>query len=530
MTEDWKQCNSKFSINNTNNFTTKSTIKPFIKWLILWCLLTAIILIWIKNGELVNKNTSDIPNFSWLYTDFNISSHNSSTEEQFMNAEIINGIRYNEDDDLKDITFVTYPKKVNWIQPILFTANSNPNKEVFEYIRDFGDQYTNTSQFVSKVEHQYREKWIYSVKLKVIYNDGSFSTYQDNIYVWEIDYPIAVYEVKDSKWYYLQPNDVCRIKTETWVKEEYAYPVDRYAKFNINPSMSVNTKWNSNWLSYTFSVDNNLIKRTNERNGSFIQTWCHYIDLTVYDNNVWKDDEVRMRFNVKNALPSIKNVTLTFPEYSDNNMFTSESNQSKNITAFDCSWSNNLTIKVTAIDATDSDGIISRLRFYYYNTDNPNRILEYKDTWINVPYVYFNIPRMWWEYKFWVIIYDNDGWMIDSNDYLASNPTIYFPASCYNSDIPTATLKVNSQNIQVWDSVTYTIESKISNNNKDFETDRIFYYDFTWDGIWDLTSKQDTATYTFTEDYEDWVVPRAAVEYQRKLGITDWARIYVNKN
>ena len=117
--------------------------------------------------------------------------------------------------------------------------------------------------------------------------------------------------------------------------------------------------------------------------------------------------------------------------------------------------------------------------------------------------------------------------MIDSDDYLASNPSVYFPASCSDADVPTVTLRVSGNNIQVWDEITYTIISKISTNNDDFATDRTFYYDFTWDGTRDLVTKKDTATYQFLEDYEDWVVPRAAVEYRRKLWIADWDTIYV---
>jgi len=91
----------------------------------------------------------------------------------------------------------------------------------------------------------------------------------------------------------------------------------------------------------------------------------------------------------------LKNVSLTFPQYpDDNSMFTFGTNTDTNRAAIDCSGTNNLVIKVTAVDAEDTDGTISRLRFYYYNTDDPSRILEYKDTWINVPYVYFAIPRM----------------------------------------------------------------------------------------------------------------------------------------
>ena len=231
---------------------------------------------------------------------------------------------------------------------------------------------------------------------------------------------------------------------------------------------------------------------------------------------------------MKNALPRLKNVTLSFPQYADNSntiWFTSN-NSSSSQTTFDCSWTNNVIVKVTAVDASDSDWTISRLRFYYYNTDDPSRILEYKETWINTPYVYFSIPKMAWEYKFGVMIYDNDGWMIDSEEYLSSNPSIYFP-SCTETDTPIVTLRLNSQNIEVWDTVTYSIVSKITSSNQDFDTDRTFYYDFTWDGKWDLVTKKDTATYTFTEPNESWITPRAAVEYRWKLWIWDGAKIYV---
>jgi hypothetical protein len=153
--------------------------------------------------------------------------------------------------------------------------------------------------------------------------------------------------------------------------------------------------------------------------------------------------------------------------------------------------------------------------------------LEFKESWISAPYVYFVIPKIAWEYKFWVMVYDNDWWMINSDDYLASNPSVYFPAACWDADVPTVTLKVGSTNIQVWDTVTYSVVSRISSDNEDFQTDRTFYYDFTWDWVWDLVTKKDSVTYTFEETYEDWVTPRAAVEYRWKLWQGEWATILV---
>lgn len=425
------------------------------------------------------------------------------------------------------------PWPITWGE--LMEFKSTVNREVWDYNRNFWDGTPSiSSEKAKETEHRYWHRWIFSVKLRVEDKDWDNNTVVEKVFIWETDYPIAAYRVSDNKWYYVQSSDTCRIENELWnYDSEEAYSVDRYSKFRINPSISVNTKWTSQWLKYVFEKESiawtNQAKVTNQLNESFSEIGCHYVDLTVQDTNLWKQDKVRIRFNVKNAQPTIKNVTLSFPQYENSNTnsirFTNDTNSNKSI--FECSWTSNLTIKVTAVDPKDSDWNISRLRFYYYNIEDPERILEYKDTWISVPYVYFVIPKIAWEYKFWVMVYDNDWWMIDSEEYLASNPSVYFPAICGDADVPMVVLKVDHTNIQVWDEVTYSISSKISTDNEDFATDRTFYYDFTWDWSWDLVTKKDTATYTFQDAYEDWVTPRAAVEYRWKLWKAEWTKITV---
>ena len=424
------------------------------------------------------------------------------------------------------------PWAITWWKNMQFksTMNKIPNS-IYEYAWDFWDGKNNASELITDADHIYGQKWIYTVTLKVTDDEWNRNDVKERVFIWEIDAPIAAWKVKDNAGYYIQATDTCKIETKNGIEEVSAYPVDRYAKFTIDPTLSVNTKWNSNGLQYVFSKQAILwadkSKKWNQLTETFSELWCHYIDLQVSDTNVWKEDAVRIWFSVKNASPTLKNVVLSFPQYADNSstIWFNEENTSR--VSFDCTWTSNLTIKVTAVNAADPDGMVSRLRFYYYNVDDPDRKLEYKDTWMSTPYVYFVLPRVWWEYKFWVWVYDNDGWMIDSDDYLASNPSVYFPASCSDSDVPTVTLKVSPQNIQVWDEVTYTIVSKLSTNNEDFATDRTFYYDFTWDWVWDLVTKKDTATYQFLDDYEDWINPRAAVEYRRKLWIAEGATIYV---
>ena len=426
------------------------------------------------------------------------------------------------------------PWPITWGKVMQF--KSTVNREVWNYGWDFWDRIGSIESASAKeVQHKYGQRWIYPVKLTVTDKDWDTNTVQEKAFIWEVWQPIAAYKVTNSEWFFIQSSDTCVIVDESWNShEEHAYTVDRYSKVTINPSISVNTQWTSNWLQYVFEKEEvtpvNQAKISNQLTTSFNELWCHYVDLTVKETNAWKQDKIRIRFNVKNALPTIKNVVASSSVSSDNSnaiWLTPNSNQNQSQSIFACSWSNNITMKVTAVDPGDPDWNVSRLRFYYYNAEDPDRILEYKESWVEVPYVYFVIPKIAWEYKFGVMVYDNDGWVVDSDDYLASNPSLYIPSICENSDVPMVTLKVDRNNIQIWDEVTYTIISKMSLENEDFKADRTFYYDFDWDGTWDLFTKKDTETYTFTDAYEEWITPRAAVEYRWKLWQADGAKIFV---
>ncbi len=472
-----------------------------------------------------NNNQKIVVRFNekWVHT-----VQLTATDEYWKSSTISKDIEVNS--TLRpEIKLIPWP--ITWWKIMQF--KSTVNREVWNYVRDFWDGSTPIeSESATDVQHRYWERGIYSVKLTVTDQDGDANTVQEKAFIWEIDQPIAAYDVVNDEWFYVQSSDTCTIKDELWrTHDEMAYPVDRYAKITINPSKSVNTKWTANGLQYVFEKESALwvdqSKIANQFTTSFNEEWCHYVNFTVKDP-LWKQDKVTIWFKVKNALPKIRSLVLTSPQLSDNSStiwFAPTANPAQQI--FGCSGSSNITIKVTVVDASDSDWNISRLKFYYYNVDDPDRILEYKETWLEVPYVYFVIPKVAWEYKFGVMVYDNDGGMINSDGYLASNPSLYIPAVCENSAIPIVTLKVNHNNIQVGDEVTYTITSKISSDDEDFSTDRTFYYDFTWDGTWDLVTKKDVVTYTFTDAYEDWIAPRAGVEYRGKLWQTVGATIFV---
>ena len=475
----------------------------------------------------------------WNYSKINIVQFNKRwdhtitltvTDKYGKSATISKKIRI--DSTLRpEITAI--PWAIDWTKEMWF--ESTVNMPVIGYNWNFWDKKTRDGDDLVKVSHRYETRWVYSVNLKVSDkdDDDNSNSVTERVFIWEVDYPIAAYRIKDSKWFFIQSTETCII---SWVNENKiveAYPVDRYSKFIIDPSISVNTKWSSDWLNYAYEIEWLMWENKADGNNkkqythSFPLTWCHFVDLTIQDKNAWKQDKTRIWFYVKNSKPTIKDISISFPQYADDNQSAMGFNTTALKTTFDCSWTSNLTVKVTAVWASDPDGSISRLRFYYYNVDDPDRILEFKEGWPSTPYVFFVIPRIAGEYKFGAMVYDNDWGMIDSRDYLWSNPSIYFPAACDSSDIPTVTLKVNKQNIEVWDTVTFSVVAKIPSDNENFEVERTIYYDFTWDGIWDLTTKKSSVDYTFMEAYENWIKPRVAVEYRNKIWKAEWAEIVV---
>ena len=216
------------------------------------------------------------------------------------------------------------------------------------------------------------------------------------------------------------------------------------------------------------------------------------------------------------ALPTFESFTLSFPWSSREEMYN-------------CYESSNIAVKASVLNATVKNGMISKLVFYYYNVDDPTRILDFKETLISNPYMYFSIPKRWLEYKFWVKLYDNNGWMIDSEELLSGNPSLYLP-SCYNDpDVPTVTLRLSATDIDIWDSVRYAVISRLWLDKWDLGKNLQIYYDFTWDWRWDLITWNNIVDYTFEEQYPFWIIPRVGVEYRWKLWIWDGAEIYVGK-
>ena len=175
----------------------------------------------------------------------------------------------------------------------------------------------------------------------------------------------------------------------------------------------------------------------------------------------------------------------------------------------------------------------STIKRYYFNIDDPQRLIEIKFTPINIPHIYFSIPRLAGEYRFAAEIYNNLwatnlSWLIvTTEDDVKIWPTLFFPPSSMNPDIPMVTLKIDKPNAKVGETITLEALAKITNERTDFSSQRKFSYDFEWDWIWDMTTKDSKLTYVYKKTGS--FTPRVKVTYRGYSGVATAERVNIEK-
>lgn len=402
-----------------------------------------------------------------------------------------------------------------WWTEVKFIAKSNDN--IINYEWNFWDSDTRTVQ-TNEISHVYSKIGVYTSKLKVMWPDGMENELEKMIFVWENWYPISAYTIKNKTDVIVTQNDTCH-EIVDWNEIPHAsYRVERYAEFKVDVTDSVNTKWEKSDLLFYFQPENDEIYKRTSFTWKFDELWCQFIDLTVEDSKVGKNVKDRIWFKVVNALPTLENLVMSFPEYGNEVWIWFQENTVKDI--FNSS-SSTLMVKLQALNAKDLDWSISYFKRYYYYKDFPERMLETKITPTSIPYVFFNVPRMPGQFMFGVQMFDDDDWRKKSEEIIWNWPTIFFPPDVTKPDIPIVTLKVDKQSVEAWDEVTFDVISKIISDRPDFIQERTIKIDFDWDGERDYTNKSDHVVHTYDKPNEDWYVPRAAVIYRGYKWLSD---------
>jgi len=306
--------------------------------------------------------------------------------------------------------------------------------------------------------------------------------------------------VESSAQVILGQSDVCLENIDGEDIEHPAYRLDRYEKYKIDSSESVNVQGETRDLAVYFQAKNDEIMKTRTLSSSFDELGCQSVTMTVEDTSLSKSVKTKIRFNVVNALPTLTNMVIYFPQYGNEMGVGFQENNVRDIftTTYDP-----LMVKVMAVDSFDPDGQISYYKRYFYYKDDPGRILETKITPSDIPYAFFSMPRVPGEFMFGVTMYDNEDGKQRSEDIIGNGPIVFFPPDVKRPDIPLVTLKADRLSVEVGDEVQFDVISKIVSDRPDFIKERTIMYDFDGDGEWDFTTKKDRVKYIYTKASED---------------------------
>lgn len=405
--------------------------------------------------------------------------------------------------------------------PVNFVVKSNV--PIVNYIWDFGDGDIRTVQS-DRITHVYKTAGVFKVILKVSGADDMSNEVSKTVFIWEKDYPVGWFVVLDKTSNILTQNAECVQMVGGNELVAPAYQVERYRDITIDPSISVNTKGQKNNLLFYFQPKNGEIYKSTVFSYKFNELGCSYVDMTVEDTAIAKDDKVRIRFRVVNALPTLDNLILEFPQYGNEVGVWFEETNVKDIFSetFDP-----LIVKVQATNPIDPDGFISYFKWFYTYKDDPTRYLEAKITPGNIPYAYFSLPRIPGEFVFNVVIYDNDDGEQSNLDIIGNGPVVFFPPDTARPDIPLVTLRSSQTMVEIGDEVQFDVITKILSDRPDFIQERTIQYDFDGDGIRDMTTKSDRVKYIYTKPNEFGYKPRAAVLYRWYKWISNGGTIVV---
>lgn len=420
---------------------------------------------------------------------------------------------------------------VIWWEEIEVSLSAN--KQISYIERNFGDG--NVQRTTSNtVRHRYRAAGMYPLRALAVTPSGEENVITRLVFVGQQDKPTAAYEIRVTNNQILLPST-----TET-CDGQPAFVVDRYERLNLDASMSRSVRWAQNDpLNIVLQQQNHNQQRNSRMQLEFDEMWCQFVDIFVEDPLVAQSDVSRVWFSVQNALPQMDNVTLSFPQYGDHTSIGhsplstpwGSSTQPQDI--FSTQFLDPVTVRVHVSNPRDSDGFITKFIWYYIRSDDPDNLLEVKYTPPGVPYAIFSVPRQsWTDFEFGVRIVDSDGWETDSREYFGGRwPIVSFPPDNNNPDIPIASLRASATNIQVGDEVTFTTTASLLSRKEDFEATRYFKYDFTGDGIYDLTTNRATVTHTYTTPSPDGSAfrPRVKVYYRNRAGTAFSAPIIVRQ-
>jgi len=382
------------------------------------------------------------------------------------------------------VDMFAFPRVIARENFIKFTAES-PQAQVFEW--DFGDWKTQWGA-VDKVTHTYDRSGSFNVTLKVTDKDNNVNTYSRKVYVSESDRPLAFIDV----WFWNLQRPQFQENVCDWA---WAYIVNRVQTIKLDGSESINIDGKASWLEYSWKIWNDKYSEASSVSQRFDEIWCFPVKLTVKSRSNGETHSVETMVKVENALPTLSSLWVVVEN----------------------SEEDPLIVRVSALWASDPDGVIQSYLWYYY-TDVDTQPQDFRSTlWSSTTFV---IPKITWNYYFVAILKDNNEARVTSEEITGSR---YFTTITWdNINTPIVELSVNDNSAVIWDEIVFSAGAQ-NILGQSVVKDSTFSWDFDGDGFYDTQTTDPTTTYKYKKSGEFY----AKVKVKHK-GISSTKNITIN--
>ena len=338
-----------------------------------------------------------------------------------------------------------------------------PRATFFEW--NLGDGSPPVNGQMDSIVHTYKKTGIYSITLSVKNADGSETNFiERKVYVTDTNNPFALIEVGNASNTVIDDPSACG--------EGGAYIVNRSEWATIDGSNSINIDGNSDNLTYTWKYLDR-IKTGPTLSEKFTELWCFPIELTVKSMRNGASHSSKRSIQIKNIEPKITAISTKI----DQNKKDSQK----------------ILINVTADGARDADGVIISYIWYYKTESDPEpqniKITQNASTT-------FIVPNITEKYTFWVILEDNDGARVNSEDILKNQSPLIITNDNGNINMPLISLAIPKTQVLAGETVDFVVSAKTIVGT-DITKKSQYQWDFNGDGKIDRKTDEARTSYVY---------------------------------
>ncbi|MDQ7022513.1 MAG: PKD domain-containing protein [Candidatus Gracilibacteria bacterium] len=260
-------------------------------------------------------------------------------------------------------------------------------------------------------------------------------------------------------------------KEDNACKGQTAYIISRKDNIVFSGKESIDTNGKNTGLSYSWLVGQGKYKTGQSINERFDELGCYRVKLTVKSEREKSTSFSDIWVKVKNMNPTISGLKISAV-----NLETDP-----------------VIVTVSALGTKDPDGVIQSY-LWYYTTDIDNEAQDFRIT--KTPSTAFVIPKIQGTYYFGVMLKDNNGAKVNSEDLINKIGNNFIELQGDNSNTPLIDFTTSDSSVSIGEEVSFRAIAKNIRGDSIEKTAK-FSWDFDGDGFYDEESDKGTITHKY---------------------------------